>query len=84
MRSLSLLLLLFNACGNSSPTVEVLPGLAVRDTDTARFWEIFCLLLFLIVALPAASAGGLLYYQRTRRLKPAANQETAVAVLEPT
>jgi type III secretion protein J len=68
----------------TNPTVEVLPGLAVRDTDTSRFWEIFAVMLFLIVALPAASAGGLLYYQRTRRAKPAANQETSVAVLEPT
>src|SRR6185436_13008035 len=27
--------------GSSNPTVEVLPGLAVRDTDTRYFWEIF-------------------------------------------
>ena len=66
------------------PTVEVLPGLAVRDTDQARFWEIAIAALTLIVLLSATSAFGLYTYLRRRRSKLAANQETSVAVLEPT
>jgi len=66
------------------PTVEVLPGLAVRDTDQARFWEIFIALLVLIGVLLAGSVYGLILYLRSRKAKPAATQETSVAVLEPT
>jgi type III secretion protein J len=69
---------------STNPTVEVLPGLAVRDTDQARFWELATGALVLIVILSATSALGLIAYLRRRRSKPAVGQETSVAVLEPT
>jgi type III secretion protein J len=67
-----------------NPTVEVLPGLAVRDTDQGRFWQLFIAGLVLIGILAAGNGVALVFYLRMRRAKPATSQETAVAVLEPT
>jgi type III secretion protein J len=67
----------------TNPTVEVLPGLAVRETDKGRFWQIVGALIALVVLLGAVCVGGLVAYLRGRR-RPSASQETAVAVLEPT
>lgn len=68
----------------SNPTVDVLPGLAVRDTDASRFWKIVGGLLAACVVLLGTSIAGLIYYLRSRRPKAGATQETTLAVLEPT
>ena len=68
----------------SSPTVDVLPGLAVRDTDASRFWQIVGGLLAACGVLLVTSVAGLIYYLRSRRPKAGATQETSLAVLEPT
>jgi type III secretion protein J len=67
-----------------SQTVEVLPGLAVRDTDKARFWQIAIITLTVIALLTATSAVGMIAYWRMRRGKKAAESGAGVAVLEPT
>lgn len=70
----------------ASQTVEVLPGLAVRDTDTGRFWMLATVALLLIVVLAATVAAGAYLYLKARRGIKQGAVETggAVAVLEPT
>ena len=46
-------------------TVEVLPGLAVRQTDVGRFWQITTALLLALGALLIAVVGGLVYHFRS-------------------
>lgn len=47
-------------------TVELFPGLEVRESDTGRFWEIFYMLIGIIVVLVLAALGGAFLFWRAR------------------
>lgn len=47
-------------------TVEVLPGLAVRDTDVGRFWQIAYAMLIVSGCLLLAVIGGTVMYLRSK------------------
>src|SRR5262249_26281812 len=55
-----------------SQTIEVLPGLAVRDTDRAMFWTLAGSAIAFIVLLIAAIGAGVFLYLRERRGRAAA------------
>ncbi|WP_298959708.1 type III secretion system inner membrane ring lipoprotein SctJ [uncultured Methylobacterium sp.] len=67
------------------PTVQVLPGLSVRDTDTGRFWQLFYGVLALVVLLLGglAATGALLLRGRFRRRRAGAPELAALPVVEP-
>ena len=49
-----------------TPTVQVLPGLSVRDTDTGRFWQIIYGLVAAVVLLLAGLAASLAFTFKSR------------------
>ena len=62
-------------------TVEVLPGLAIRDTDQKRFWTIGLAVAALIVLLLAANLATFLTFRGKRAKRPA--DGSAGALVEP-
>lgn len=58
------------------PTVEVLPGLSVRDTDTGRFWQIAGLLGAALAVMLAALVGSTAYIFKLK----GRTRKTAMAV----
>ena len=66
-----------------SATVEVLPGLSVRDTDTGRFWQFAYAALGTIGALIAAIVGGLVYFLRLRGRPKRGGESLPVPLVEP-
>lgn len=54
------------AAASTNATIEVLPGLSVRDTDTTRFWLVFGTGLGLIGVLASAAAAGAVLWLRGR------------------
>lgn len=55
-----------------SPTVEILPGIEVRDTDAASFQRLLYLMAGIVVLLLAAAVAGPLLYWRSKRRRGAA------------
>jgi len=68
---------------DASGTVEVLPGLAVRDSDVARFWQLLAgvVAFALVLAGSVAFAWRALEQRRARRPVPAAGAH--VPLVEP-
>lgn len=66
-----------------SATVEVLPGLSVRDTDTARFWQIFYGGLGLIGLLLAGLAAAAVFWLRKRAGPRRGSEALPVPLVEP-
>lgn len=50
-----------------NPTVELLPGLEVRESDTGRFWNIFYIFVGVISVLVIAGGAGAFMFFRARR-----------------
>ena len=67
----------------TSATVEVLPGLSVRDTDTTRFWQIFYAGVGVILLLTALLGGGLFYTLRARSGPRRGGETMPVPLVEP-
>ncbi|MGV6871606.1 type III secretion system inner membrane ring lipoprotein SctJ [Pseudochelatococcus sp. B33] len=60
-----------------SQTVEILPGIEVRDTDAANFWRLLYILgAVMLLLIVAAVAGPLLIWRWNRRQRPS-DVETA-------
>lgn len=66
-----------------SATVEVLPGLSVRDTDVGRFWQLAYAGLGLVVLLLGGLVGGAVYVLRKGRGPRRRAETMPVPLVEP-
>ena len=48
-------------------TMEILPGLSIRETDVGRFWQVVGIATSVLLAIVAVTAGGVAYVLRSRR-----------------
>ena len=64
-------------------TTEVLPGLAIRDTDIGRFWQLAGIAVAVLLAIVAATAAGVVYALRVRRSGRKRGELAADPLVEP-
>lgn len=64
-------------------TTEILPGLAIRETDIGRFWQIAGIAVAVLLAIIAATAVGVTYVLRARRSGRKRSEVPADPLVEP-
>ena len=69
------------AASENNGTVEVLPGLSVRDTDQKRFWMLFGGAVLIMLVLLGANLATFLSFSGKRGKRPA--EAAAGALVEP-
>jgi type III secretion protein J len=67
----------------TNATIEVLPGLSVRDTDTGRFWQIAYTAFGIIVLLLGLIVAGVVRTLRLRSGAPRGEKGVPVPLVEP-